>query len=428
MFFFGTRYNGTSYETGALSEQVFDGSHSVLFGMNSSYDHGMQGKLDHKPLLPERGVGGSNAFKNLAVIGNGERSNNDDYQGALMAFKVDATKADFTNINASKTFTAFMTQVGNYKYTSSAEDTIMTPTPVMHIDRCKAFDSYNSMLYIYGTNHNYITNSFMKGAGGGIMLLDEKHRELENQNERDNGGYFTGHETRVDCANVYFENYVSPTDVWLVTHDATYLVSMVALNANSTGWMKTNAAHAQGKLFTKVENDSTLVNLIALDMAATSATSNTKHALEGHIKIWDKADLLASAVPTAVPSTIAATQTLVDVEGLNLLSGLDMAGFNADNSPMPTVPQVYRIGAADLDQAIIFSDVTAANIAMMGAADGTVGVKLDYYKAIHAQEGDPQIYIPLQDYVDGLAQTDYLGCYIKPAKTSHYLGLLLGQN
>ena len=436
VFFFGSRYTGTSYQTGKLSEQVFDGSHTTLFGINCSYDSEMRNKLSGELLLPERGVGGANTFKNLTIIGNGARSNNDDCQGAVFGFKVDATKATFTNVNISKTFTAFMTQCGDYKFQTDPEhypvrptDTanIMTPTPVMHIDRCKAFDSYNSMLYIYGTNHNYITNSHMKGAGGGIMLLDERLRSKADQMEHHNGGYFTGHETRVDCANVYFENYVSPTDVWFVTHNASELMTMVALNGNSTGWMKANADHAQGKLFTKVENDATLVNVIALDMDARYATGNTSNPLTGHIKVWDKADLLASAVPATVPSTIAATIAQVDVEGLTLLSGLDMAMFNTDAS-MPTFPQIYRMGTEAYPKVLIFSDVTATNIAMIGAEDGTVGIKLDYYKAIGQEEGDPQIFIPLQDYVDGLAQTDYLGCYIKPAAGTKFLGMLLGQN
>lgn len=438
VFFFGTRYGGTQYEKGELSHQVFDGSHTTLFGINCSYDHGMKEKYSRELLLPERGVGGKNTFKNLTIIGNGDRSNNDDYQGAVFGFKVDATRTYFTNVNVSKTFTSFMTQCGDYKYKDSTENAIMTPTPVTYIDRCKSFDSYNSMLYIHGTNHNYITNSFMKGAGGGIMLLDEKGRQYEGQNEYTNGGYFTSRETRVDCANVFFENYVSPTDVWFATHAASELVSMVAINGTGSGWLKGNAESTSGgKLFTKVQDGNALVNIIALDMTASAATGNSQHALEGHVKIWDDADLLATAIPTAVPATKEATSAVVDVEGLNLLSGLDMKAFNTDAS-YPTYQQMYRmaIEALGYSQALIFGDVTMTNIAMMGNEAGTAGIKLDpeafliYAGELAAETTptvNPMIIVPMEETSPELAHTDYLGCYIKAAAGTHYLGLLLGQ-
>lgn len=429
VFFFGTRYQGTQYEKGTLSTQVFDGSHTTLFGINCSYHHKMKEKYSAELLLPERGVGGTNTFKNFTVIGNGDRSNNDDYQGAVFAFKVDATETFFANVNVSKTFTSFMTQCGDYKFTSNAETTFRTPTPVTHIDRCKSFDSYNSMLYIHGTNHNYITNSFMKGAGGGIMLLDEKGRQYENLNERTNGGYFTARETRVDCANVYFENYVSPTDVWFATHQASALVSMIGMNGTGSGWLKANADHAHGKIFTRSENGNALVNIIALDMTASAATGNTQHDLQGHVKIWDDADLLATAIPATVPSTLVADSAVVDVEGLHLLSGLDMKGFNTDDG----VSQVYRMALNGNDQGIVFSDVSfdVDKIAMMGNGEGTVGIAIDPTKFVqkyqYSMDVEPFTYIPVSGYVDNLAAADYLGCYVKAAAGTKYLGLLLGQ-
>ena len=186
-------------------------SHGALFGFNTV------GGYSKNDLLPYRGWGGRVDFNNLTVIGNGNRANDTKYQGGLYAFKVDGAEAYFNNINVSKTMTAFMSQIGFYKQNSFKTE--------MHIDRCKSFDSYNFMFYIYGTEDNYMTNSCAKNAGGPLFILDEHNRYLEfyeaitdkhPSGAGDHCGY-VGDAPTLISENVFFENYILGTEPFFAT-------------------------------------------------------------------------------------------------------------------------------------------------------------------------------------------------------------------
>jgi type IV pilus assembly protein PilA len=200
--FFGTKeqsHNGGDItpETGEpmpeLNPEVYsliEGSHGTLFGFNTVGGH----VRNH--LLPYRGNGGQVDVYNLAVVGNGNRANDTKYQGGLFAFKVDATVANFHNVNIAKAMGSFMSQIGWYKQNAFKTE--------LHVDRCKSFDSYSSMFYIYGTEKNYLTNSCCKNAGGPLIMLDERNRYLEAYEGSGAGDHcgFVGDAPTLDCTNV----------------------------------------------------------------------------------------------------------------------------------------------------------------------------------------------------------------------------------
>ena len=269
--FFGTREQSVttaeSMPTLNLEEySLLDGSHGALFGFNTA------GGYKSNPFVPYRGDGGNVTIKNLSLLGNGLRSSDARNKGGLMCFKVDATTANFSNVNVSKFFTSYYSQIGYYKQTAFH--------PVLTVDRSKSFDSYNSMFYIYGTTDNAVTNSSMKNAGGPLVLLDERNRYVEideangTYNGSTHGDYcgFVGEAPRLDATNVYFENYVLGTEPWFATKPPELVGSLMAqLKGNGVGWIEAKAASERaegriGKNFTKQIDEDIYMNFIGLDI------------------------------------------------------------------------------------------------------------------------------------------------------------------
>ena len=249
-----------------------NGSHSELFAINS----------DSRNNTPEARVGwaectgGQVAFKNATFIGNGDRSEDDKYLGGLIGFKIEGVVSRFENILSSKTFMTFMSN----RRTETSGDGVFTTE--MHMDRCKNFDSYNCLVYLWGSDHNTVTNSFMKGAGGAIFLLDEPGAGSVG------GNHWV---PEVDCENVYFENKVTGTEAWFSGHNATQEVDKFKRVGNDTGWVGHNAKDTNGKTFVSEDaQEVKYVNIIALDICADAVFDNTANALKGHISINNGAD------------------------------------------------------------------------------------------------------------------------------------------
>ena len=285
VYFFGTGNNSaiTNYGEGTGQHRLQDyqgedGSHCVMFGYNT--DHVLQGH------------GGFCDMRNLTLIGNGGRSNNDDEMGGMLSFKIQATEADFQNIISYNTFTTFMSQ---------AHTAAQVAQVTMNIDRCKTFDSNNSMIYAYGTTNNSITNSYVTGAGGAIVLLDDHHANRATVD----GNPTTKFVARIQSENCFFENLVSGLEPWFVNHSASAIISMLAQAATGQGWLAQNAAsQGEHKVPVKVINNVPYINCIALNIdgkdplnnRVSSHTSGTEticgRALEGGMTINNGTDAL----------------------------------------------------------------------------------------------------------------------------------------
>ena len=263
-----------------------EGSHAELFGINVASDNSS----------PDEQVGwdgcsgGKVNFKNTTFIGNGERSDDNKYIGGLINFKGEGAEFTFTNILTSRTFMSFMSNVRGKNDHSQGKEVSET---VMTVDRCKGFDSYNSLVYIYGSKHNTVTNSFMTGAGGGIFLIDEPGANSD-------GDHYV---PEVDCYNVYFENKITGTEPWFLDHSASsYVQQFIKLGSKdvyktseedpgSLGWIGKIAKDAQGKTYVSKDSEGmSYVNCIALDICASAFNTNDKHALQGHFAIHNGAE------------------------------------------------------------------------------------------------------------------------------------------
>lgn len=298
-------FGANSMKEGKVAEEYMpsdptkgcEGSHAQLFGVNEFYGRGNN---------LESSVGdGKAVFKNATIISNGDLSNDDKYLGGLITFKFNTVNFVASNILTSKSFITFMAERNNLGIPDA--ETVMT------LDRCKCFDSYNSMLYVWGSQKNYITNSIMKRAGGAIALLDEVGAsDSANQNREERT-------PMVDCYNVDFDNPVTGGEPWFKAHKADSLVQMMALfgDASSGRWLGRNATlHGEHMNIMSVGQDAQgnpvgYVNLIAIDINGDDPLGNSLYTggsmLRGHFNVYN------------------------DPEFTKVIGGIDMAKMAAAN-------------------------------------------------------------------------------------------------
>ncbi len=395
-----------AYEDGDISNYTSeDGSHGQIFGWNSK-----GGAVEGG-----RGEGGETNFRNVTVIGNGDRSSDDRYAGGLMTFKIDSTVTNFENIITSKTFITFMSEVSRRD-----EDKYLS----VSIDRCKNFDSYNSLIYIFGTQSNTITNSFMKGAGGGIFLLDEVDADIKDA--------YHAH-PKVDCENVYFENYVTGQEPWFVQKNAGALTTMLAGAGIESGFMGKNAkTHGDHKTIAKIQDGAPLINIIAIDITGRNPLANT----------------VANGTPL---------EGGISINNNNIESKLDMTAFNSTEGKFANYLNLFNAldTAGQADQAVFFESSAGQPAAMFPGVNngimftndkfGFTPFTLDNEYKSYAQNinqmmkvMNDQCDIATLDTIpgavlgskmlDNFATGDYMNAYIKAAGGTHFLGVLLGTN
>lgn len=84
------------------------------------------------------------------------------------------------------------------------------------INKCKAYDAYNSFIYSWGSGDVHVIDSEMIGAGGPIVIQD--HYRPGDVNERISKTYFE---------NCVLESYVAGTEGWFTSVNATAAASQI---------------------------------------------------------------------------------------------------------------------------------------------------------------------------------------------------------
>lgn len=413
-----TEYNPTDPSKGC------DGSHAQLFGIN---DHGID--------YTNYGYNGNVAFKNVTIIGNGDLSNDDKYMGGLITFKFNSVNFIASNVLTSKSFTTFL---GEAVFEADFPEAKTT----MAIDRCKCYDSYNSMLYIWGVENNIVTNSVMERAGGAIALLDEV-----DAHDRES----TTHATpKVDCYNVDFDNPVQGNEPWFNTHKATSLVQMMELFGDPTSgrWLGRNATlHGENKNILTLDAKGTpYINLIAADIDGRAPLTNgldKGSMLQGHFNIYNDAALTQLAAgldmgkmgachpasPTFKQEVVmqAMAGNYLPTYRLMALMGMDGTGAN----PVQGIIAATNTGHAMLYDAPSVDPESGEMDLSTGFRNGVIAkwdganiTPAPFYAG--ASGTDPEYAATLGDYftnsLNGLASGDYISVYLQPSTDAEYLG------
>lgn len=382
-----------------------NGSHGQLFGLNTDVG-------------PQDGQGGNYQFNNVTIIGNGDRSDDDNYLGGLITFKTKGDTLLFKNVLSSKTFITFMAE---------KHDMAGTIETKMYLDRCKNFDSYNSLLYIWGTDTNVITNSFMNGAGGAIALLDDVNADQGSRTDITHGA------PKVDCYNVYLENLLTGTEPWFVNHKATALVQMMGLFGTPDKWLGRNAlAHGDHMNITTFNDKSEMfIDLVAIDICGGNPLGNSLaeggSMLQGHFNIYN------------------------DPEMTSLFAGLDMAKMAAANPAsedfqtqvamqymMGNHLPLYRAAALQNSAQGIVIETSAGGYGMLYDENFQNGVVLTLDESFNVNPMPFYNYPPygdgtaelaynngLADNMNNLAKGEYASIYLQPSASTEYLGAFI---
>lgn len=429
-----------SLESGTISEEYSpddpadgcDGSHAQLFGINN---HGVD--------FNNFGYNGDVSFKNVTVIGNGNLSNDDKYMGGLITFKFNSCNFKASNVLTSKSFTTFLGEVVKYDEAPDAHTT-------MTIDRCKCYDSYNSMLYIWGVDNNIVTNSIMKRAGGAIALLDDV-----NAHDREASLHGT---PKVDCYNVDFDNPVQGTEPWFNAHKATSLVQLMELFGDATTgrWLGRNAVlHGEHKnILTLGSDGKPYINLIAVEIDGRKPLENTLDKgsmLQGHFNVYNDAAMsklvagldmgkMGAADPKAADFM---NQVVIQAKMGNYLPTYRlMAKMGADGTganPAQGIIAATNAGHAMLYDAPDVDPDTHEMILSTGFRNGLVAQwndtvtspsdlnKVPFYSGVSGT--DPEMAAAAGDYylniLNGLASGTYMSMYLQPTVETEYLGAFI---
>jgi len=379
-------------EKGALNDEskFHQGSHTELFGFNVNIPGGHNA---HN--------GGKVTFNNATIKANGARSSDIKYMGGMMAYKIGDVEAHMTNINTSNTFITYITQEfsdNGYELTK------------LYIDRSKCFDSYNSLLYIHGTKNNFITNSYMTGAGGAIFLLDDKNADQKDHDEH-------GH-PEVDAANSFFENWVTGQEPWFSVHKASSLVQNNLVGVGTLGYLGQNAqSFEDGMSIVKLADEKAFVNMIAILICGANPLGNTKTEglpLEGHLNIvndgvdtgsLDMANLYNPSLPFAQLDNLLYSNAQQDIAGI--MFGTSAGGHsallnpNGSNALFMTGQEMPPVAPYVIDD---YSKMISEQLPTAAQVDQGYGTKLLY----------------------NMAHGNYTYSYLKPDSGLNYLGLLLG--
>ena len=194
-----------------------NGSHAQIININEE---------DGSHSSPER-TGGDFVINNLKFTGNGDNLSEQKYKGGFIGIKADSVNLTVNNMISSKAFTTFLTE------------NISRPECKFEFNRVKAYDSFNSAFYAFGSLKNTFNDCWFTSAGGPLFILDEPCNQAAGAH-RQYGGVDAI--PSVVANNCYLYNPVKGTEAWFVSHDpAPTLVQSYLVGAgdpqNEQGWI-----------------------------------------------------------------------------------------------------------------------------------------------------------------------------------------------
>lgn len=150
-------------------------------------------------------------IKDLSVFGNGRRSADTRESGGAMLVKIEGLTSVAENNSYSNCYMGFM-------YTTSQVPTIEEGLTNKLINT-KGYNSYNSLLYMWGVKDLLIEGGEFVGAGGPVMIVDHADPESKEQV----GGY----PSTINIIGTKLESFVTGNEPWFASYGATALVPQI---------------------------------------------------------------------------------------------------------------------------------------------------------------------------------------------------------
>ncbi|MCH5171437.1 MAG: hypothetical protein J1F31_01190 [Erysipelotrichales bacterium] len=191
-------------------------------------------------------------MRDLNLIGNAPKQENTILGGGLIMNKSTNMEALMENNISRMWFITYFSEMDGYT-----------------INKCKAYDNFNSFIYNWGGNV-HTSNSELIGAGGPVILQD--HIKHDSNGE---GGY-VGKSTFTNCK---MESVVAGTEGWFSLVGAAALAPVIkSLN----DIFKVNGAN-----FVFDKNDAKMFNLISVNKSGNAQTVTPGVKIKGSVRIDD---------------------------------------------------------------------------------------------------------------------------------------------
>ena len=143
----------------------------------------------------------SYVLNNLALFGNTKKTEEVALSGGVMFAKANETNFTAYNNLSQCWFISYMFE-GATTYGDNVVNTL---------NKVNCFDSYNTIMYLWGARQVNIQDSILIGAGGPVMICDH----VENNETTGAGGYISN----VKVTNSKLESFVAGSEGWFATYE-----------------------------------------------------------------------------------------------------------------------------------------------------------------------------------------------------------------
>ncbi len=154
-------------------------------------------------------------WKNLNFIGNSAISNDPKYSGGILLMKNNNVDFYAYNTLMNNFYIGYFMLMGEVNNDYSGE---------YIIDSCKGYNSYQCLIYAWGSEHFIIKNSEFKTSGGPAIISDHGNIDENAANPAE-----TGNPSNVDIIASTIESVVTAQSPWFITYGADAIVKGIPL-------------------------------------------------------------------------------------------------------------------------------------------------------------------------------------------------------
>lgn len=219
-------------------------------------------------------------WANIHFVGNGELNARPENSGTIIL-----SKAKVVNFNATNNITHYFYITNFFSY----EEPLRADQGNNVLLNCKAFKSYQTLIYTWGVKNLKIVNCELRDAGGPVMIADHC-----KQDDNDTTGT-TGYTSSIDIINSNLESKVTGKEPWFTVYGAGELFGQLAMadqlftgvdqSGNDNGLPKNNVTMTAGYANdngTKVPK----VNFVAV-MKSGSVQGLSSKRIKGYIRVFE---------------------------------------------------------------------------------------------------------------------------------------------
>ena len=153
-------------------------------------------------------------WSNIHFVGNGELNAKPENSGAIIL-----SKAKVVNFNATNNITHYFYITNFFIY----EEDLKADRGNNVLLNCKAFKSYQTLIYTWGVKNLKIVNCELRDAGGPVMIADHC-----KQDDNDTTGT-TGYTSSIDIIESILESKVTGKEPWFTVYGAGELFGQLTM-------------------------------------------------------------------------------------------------------------------------------------------------------------------------------------------------------